>query len=43
MKSVENKLNHFDHLNRSADDVEAMIELGDAATTPISNTSAPRR
>ena len=31
MKSVENKLNHFDHLNRSADDVEAMIELGDAA------------
>lgn len=29
MKTVESKLNHFKHLNDSADDVEAMIELGD--------------
>ena len=29
MKAVESKLNHFKHLNDSADDVETMIELGD--------------
>ena len=29
MKTVESKLNHFKHLNDSADDVETMIELGD--------------
>ena len=30
MKSIEGKLSHFKHLGDSADEVEAMIELGDA-------------
>lgn len=31
LKTIQNKLGHFKHLNDSADDVEAMIELGDDA------------
>ena len=30
VKTIENKLNHFKALNSSADDIETMIELGDA-------------